>query len=63
MIVGAYYYRAISQNFDAFVDAQFQSAVSHHMDQPGNDYRPGNSTSVSLGLRYEGSPHGCRRCS
>ncbi len=57
VIVGAYYYRAISQNFDAFVNAQFQSAVSHHMDQPGNDYRPGNSTSVSLGLRYEGSPH------
>ena len=26
LIVGAYYYRAISQNFDAFVNAQFQSA-------------------------------------
>ena len=56
VIVGAYYYRAISQSFDAFVNAQFQSAVSHHMDQPGNDYRPGNSTSVSLGLRYEANP-------
>jgi hypothetical protein len=53
LIVGAYYYRAISQNFDAFVQGQFQSAVEHHMDQPGNDFRPGNSTTVSFGLRYE----------
>jgi Putative MetA-pathway of phenol degradation len=56
VIVGAYYYRPISQNFDLFANGQFQSAVKHHMDQPGNDYRPGNSTTVSLGLRYEGSP-------
>ena len=56
VIVGAYYYRAISQNFDMFVDGQFQSAVKHHMDEPGNDYRPGNSTSVSFGLRYESNP-------
>ena len=25
-----------------FVNGQFQSAVRHHMDEPGNDYRPGN---------------------
>jgi hypothetical protein len=56
VILGAYYYRAISQNFDAFINGQFQAAVKHRMDQPGNDYRPGNATSVSFGLRYEGSP-------
>jgi hypothetical protein len=56
VIVGAYYYQAISQNFDAFINGQFQSAVKQRMDQPGNDYRPGNSITVSLGLRYEGSP-------
>jgi hypothetical protein len=56
LIVGAYYYRAISQDFDAFVNGQFQAAVKHHMDQPGNDYRPGNSTTVSFGVRYEGNP-------
>jgi hypothetical protein len=56
IIVGAYYYQAISQNFDAFVNAQFQSAVKHRMDQPGNDFRPGNSITVSFGLRYEGNP-------
>ena len=56
VIVGAYYYQPVSQDFDFFVNGQFQAAVRHHMDQPGNDYRPGNSTSVSFGLRYEGSP-------
>ena len=56
IIVGAYYYQAVSQNFDAFVNAQFQAAVKHRMDQPGNDFRPGNSTTVSFGLRYEGNP-------
>jgi hypothetical protein len=52
VIVGAYYYQAISQNFDVVANAQFQSALAHHLDQPGEDYRPGNSTTVSLGIRY-----------
>jgi hypothetical protein len=56
IILGAYYYQAISQDFDMFANAQFQSAVAHHMDEPGNDYRPGNSTTVSFGLRYERIP-------
>ncbi|HVO26127.1 MAG TPA: transporter [Candidatus Margulisiibacteriota bacterium] len=56
VIVGAYYYQAISQDFDVFANGQFQSAVKHKQDQPGNDFRPGNSTTVSVGLRYEGSP-------
>jgi Putative MetA-pathway of phenol degradation len=56
VIVGAYYYQAVSQNFDLFLNSQFQSAVAHHLDQPGSDYRPGNSTTVSFGLRYEREP-------
>jgi len=56
VILGAYYYQPVSQDFDFFVNGQFQAAVRHHMDQPGNDYRPGNSTTISFGLRYEGSP-------
>ena len=55
-VMGAYYFQAISQDFDAFVDGQFQAAVSHKQDQPGNDFRPGNSTTVSVGLRYEADP-------
>ena len=55
LIVGAYYYHAVTQNFDAFVNGQFQSAVAHRQDAPGNDFSPGNSTTISMGLRYEGS--------
>jgi hypothetical protein len=56
IIVGAYYYQPIGQNFDFFANAQFQSAVKSKQDQPGNDYRPGNSTTVSFGVRYEANP-------
>jgi hypothetical protein len=56
IIVGAYYYLPISANFDFFANAQFQSAVSSKQDQPGRDFRPGNSTTVSFGVRYEENP-------
>jgi hypothetical protein len=57
LIVGAYYYQAVSQNLDAFVNGQFQSAVSEKLDQTGADYRPGNLGTVSFGLRYEADPN------
>lgn len=53
LILGGYYYQPVSQNFDAFANAQFQAAVKENLDQPGADYRPGNLTSISVGLRYE----------
>jgi hypothetical protein len=53
LIIGGYYYQPISQNFDMFVNGQFQAAVSERMDQPGADFRPGNLVSASFGLRYE----------
>lgn len=53
LIVGGYYYQPVSQNFDAFASAQFQAAVKENLNQPGADYRPGNLTTVSVGLRYE----------
>jgi hypothetical protein len=56
LIVGAYYYQAISRDWDAFVNVTHQVAVIHSLDQPGNDYRPGNLTVVSFGLRYESNP-------
>jgi hypothetical protein len=56
VIVGAYYFQAISQDFDFFINGQYQAAVKHRQDEPGNDFRPGNATSVSLGLRYESNP-------
>ncbi|MBU6258798.1 MAG: transporter [Burkholderiales bacterium] len=56
LIVGAYYYRAVSQDFDAFVDGLWQGAVAHRLDRPGADFRPGNNTTLSFGLRWEADP-------
>ena len=53
LILGAYYYQAVSQNFDAFIDGQFQSAVVEKLDHNGENFRPGNQANLSLGLRYE----------
>jgi hypothetical protein len=56
LIVGAYYYRAVSQDFDAYATGQFQAAVAHRQNEAGNDFRPGNSLIASFGLRYEAHP-------
>jgi hypothetical protein len=56
LIIGAYYYQAISQNFDAFINGQYQAAIAHAQDEPGNDFKPGNSANISFGLRYEADP-------
>jgi hypothetical protein len=56
LIVGAYYFQPVSQDFDAFATADYQAAVAHSQDQPGDDFRPGNSLTVSFGLRYEANP-------
>jgi len=56
LIVGAYYYRAVSQDFDAFANVQFQSAIAEKQNQSGNDYRPGNTATLSFGVRYEANP-------
>ena len=57
IIVGAYYHQPISQNFNFFANVQFQSAVGTKQNQPGNDYRPGNATTVSFGVRYDENPN------
>lgn len=54
LIVGAYYYQALSENFDGFVNGQFQTAISQKLDQPDSDYRPGNQATLNVGLRYQG---------
>ena len=56
LIIGGFYYQAVSQDFDAFVNAQFQAALTHRLDQAGQDYRPGNLTTMSFGLRDEANP-------
>jgi hypothetical protein len=56
VILGVYYYRPVSENFGGFANVQFQSAVTHKQNQSGNDFRPGNATTLSFGLRYEANP-------
>lgn len=56
LIVGAYYYQPISQNFDAFINGQFTAAVMEKLNQAGADYRPGDLATVSFGTRYEANP-------
>lgn len=47
VILGVYYYQALSQDFDGFAHATFQSAV--HSSQ---EFRPGNQFNLSAGIRY-----------
>ena len=53
IIVGGYYYLPVGVGFEFFANAQFQAAVAHAQNQPGDDFRPGNNTTVSFGFRYE----------
>jgi len=56
LIIGAYYYQAVSQDFDAFINGQFGAAVAHKLNQPGEDFRPGNQATASFGVRYAANP-------
>lgn len=56
VIVGAYYSQPVGQDFDVFANAQFQSAVAHEQSRPGNDFRPGNLETFSVGVRYDAHP-------
>ncbi len=56
LIFGAYYFQPVSQDFDAFVNSQYQFSVRQQLDQTGADFRPGNQTNISFGLRYEANP-------
>jgi len=56
VIIGAYYYQAVSQDFDAFVNARYQVAAFEALDQVDANYRPGNLLTISAGVRYEHSP-------
>ena len=56
VIAGAYYQHPVSNSLELFASAQFQAAIRERLDQPGNNYRPGNSTTGTVGLRYEADP-------
>ena len=56
VILGAYYFQAVSQNLDAFVDGQYQFSVKQQLNQTDANYKPGNQANVSVGLRYMADP-------
>jgi len=56
-IIGAFYFDNLNQNWDYFVQAQFQSALNtSNMGtvSPALSYRPGDSVNLTGGLRYHG---------
>ncbi len=57
VILGAYYYQPVSQDFDAFITGQVQAAVHQRLNETGADFRPGNLATMSFGVRYEANPH------
>lgn len=57
LIVGAYYFDNLNQDWDYFTNIQFQSALTNgYMSNGGNGgyYRPGDSVNLSGGVRYHG---------
>lgn len=52
-IIGAYYFDNLNQNWDYFVQAQFQSALNSSSMAAGS-YRPGDSVNLTGGMRYHG---------
>ena len=52
ILLGAFYYQALSQNWDGFANVNTQFAVAERLNQPGNNFRPGNQSNLSLGVRY-----------
>jgi hypothetical protein len=56
LIVGGYYFQPVSQNFDAFVNGQYQFSVKQQLNGAGEDYRPGDIATVSAGVRYMENP-------
>jgi hypothetical protein len=47
VILGAYYYQALSQDFDGVLHISYQFPVTTRFD-----YRPGNQVTMTAGLRY-----------
>lgn len=53
LLIGAYYVEPISDDFEAFITGRFQVSALEALDGVNANYRPGNLTTVSAGIRYE----------
>lgn len=52
LILGAYYARPLSRNYDLFVQTLYQHALNSK-----DDYRPGDGYNFNIGLKYLGFDH------
>ena len=51
LIVGAYYFDALSPQWGYFTQGTFQAALNHSAMDAGS-YKPGNNLNLSVGVRY-----------
>jgi len=56
VILGSYYFQPVSQDFDAFINGQYQFSVKQELNQSLANFRPGNQENISFGLRYAANP-------
>ena len=56
LILGGYYFQPVSQDFDAFVNAQAQFSLRQQLNQSGADFKPGDQVNASIGVRYVVNP-------
>ncbi|MET3135881.1 hypothetical protein AAKU61_000219 [Undibacterium sp. GrIS 1.2] len=49
IIVGAYYFDSLNNNWDYFAQGLYQAAINS-----SDDYKPGNGLNLNAGLRYKG---------
>ena len=55
LVLGVLYHEAVSLNLRAFVNGQFQAALANQLNTAGSDFRPGNQSTLTFGLRFESS--------
>jgi hypothetical protein len=53
LILGAYYFDRLSDDWGYFTQGNFQAALNHSTMDAGS-YKPGNNLNVSIGARYTG---------
>jgi hypothetical protein len=53
VIVGAYYFDSITDDWGYFTQATVQSALDHST-MAGGSYKPGDNLNASIGVRYKG---------
>jgi len=56
VILGAFWHQPVSTEVEAFVNAQYQAAIAERLHGAGQDFRVGNTTFASVGVRWQATP-------